>query len=42
MNDIKVLDDKTEITIECDPGTFKSDYIKQLKEIGFNRISLGI
>jgi oxygen-independent coproporphyrinogen-3 oxidase len=36
------LDESTEISIECDPGTFSSDYLKSLKSLGFNRISLGI
>jgi oxygen-independent coproporphyrinogen-3 oxidase len=31
-----------EITIEMDPGTFTFQYLQSIKEIGFNRISLGV
>lgn len=31
-----------EITIEMDPGTFNLDYLTSIKELGFNRISLGV
>lgn len=36
------ITDQTEISIECDPNTFDHQYIKSLKALGFNRISLGI
>lgn len=31
----------SEITIECNPGTLSLNYLKDLKTLGFNRISLG-
>ena len=31
-----------EITIEMDPGTFSIDKLRQLRDCGFNRISLGV
>lgn len=34
-------DNNTEITIEVNPDSVNLDYLKQLKEIGFNRISIG-
>uniref|UniRef100_A0A7S4JB43 Radical S-adenosyl methionine domain-containing protein 1, mitochondrial n=2 Tax=Odontella aurita TaxID=265563 RepID=A0A7S4JB43_9STRA len=37
-----VLADDAEITIEMDPGTFDLTKLRSLKEIGFNRISLGV
>lgn len=33
---------KIELSIEMDPGTFTLDYIQALKDLGFNRISLGV
>ena len=33
--------DEAEITIEMDPGTFDKHYLQSVKDIGFNRISLG-
>lgn len=36
------LDDRAEVTIEMDPGTFSQDYVIELKKMGFNRISLGV
>ena len=35
-------DTTIEITIEMDPGTFTIHYLRSIKEIGFNRISLGV
>ena len=35
-------DTTIEITIEMDPGTFTTHYLRSIKEIGFNRISLGV
>jgi oxygen-independent coproporphyrinogen-3 oxidase len=34
--------DNCEITIEMDPGTFSEEKLQKIKEIGFNRISLGV
>jgi len=31
-----------EITIEMDPGTFDETYLESIKQMGFNRISLGV
>jgi len=31
-----------EITIECNPGTVTYDKLKEIKEAGFNRISIGV
>ncbi|OGI02917.1 MAG: hypothetical protein A2Y25_09900 [Candidatus Melainabacteria bacterium GWF2_37_15] len=31
-----------EITIEVNPGTVDGEYLKKLKEIGFNRLSIGV
>lgn len=31
-----------EITIEANPGTVDEDYLRNLREIGFNRLSLGV
>ncbi|KAL9182198.1 hypothetical protein ACHAXT_012850 [Thalassiosira profunda] len=36
------LMDDAEISIEMDPGTFDFDYLFAVKEMGFNRISLGV
>lgn len=36
------LTSNAEITIEANPGTFEPKYLKSLRSIGFNRISLGI
>ena len=35
-------EEHTEVTIEMDPGTFDMSYLKGVKEMGFNRISLGV
>lgn len=37
-----LLDEDAEVTIEMDPGTFDLDKLKAVKEMGFNRISLGV
>ena len=37
-----LLDTLTEITMEMDPGTFSLEKLKALKELGVNRISLGV
>ena len=34
--------DGIEITIEMDPGTFSEDKLRELRDAGFNRISLGV
>ena len=36
------LDDNAEITMEMDPGTFDLKHAEELRQIGFNRISLGV
>ncbi|KAL7555007.1 hypothetical protein ACHAWF_018680 [Thalassiosira exigua] len=36
------LEDDAEVTIEMDPGTFDRPYLKSVKDMGFNRISLGV
>lgn len=36
------LDDEAEVTIEMDPGTFTKEHLVSLKQIGINRISLGV
>lgn len=36
------IDEKCEITIETNPDDCENDYIKGLKDLGFNRISIGI
>jgi putative oxygen-independent coproporphyrinogen III oxidase len=36
-----LLEPNAEVSIEMDPGTFDLSYVQSLKELGFNRISLG-
>ena len=36
------LDNAAEITIEANPGTVDENYLRNLREIGFNRLSLGV
>jgi oxygen-independent coproporphyrinogen-3 oxidase len=36
------IDTEVEITIECNPEDINSDYVRNLYELGINRISLGI
>lgn len=36
------FDEKAEIAMECNPAYLNKDYINQLAQLGFNRISLGI
>lgn len=36
------LEADAEVTIEMDPGTFTVEQLQELKQIGFNRISLGV
>jgi putative oxygen-independent coproporphyrinogen III oxidase len=37
-----VLEPNAEVSIEMDPGTFSTEKLKALKELGINRISLGV
>jgi len=37
-----LLEEDAEMTIEMDPGTFTVEHLQALKQIGFNRISLGV
>ena len=37
-----VDESNVEITIEMDPGTFDETYLESIKQMGFNRISLGV
>jgi len=36
------IDGAAEITIEANPGTVDENYLRNLREIGFNRLSLGV
>lgn len=36
------VDDNAEITIEANPGTVDATYLRGLKSLGFNRLSLGV
>lgn len=36
------ITNETEITMECDPGTFSLQYLQGIKKLGINRISLGV
>ena len=36
------IDDNAEITIEINPGTVNKNYLRDLKNIGFNRLSIGV
>ncbi len=36
------IDSAAEITIETNPGTVDENYLKNLRELGFNRLSLGV
>ena len=36
------ISNAAEITIEANPGTVDENYLKNLREIGFNRLSLGV
>lgn len=38
----ELADEAVEITIEMDPGTFSLDKLRAIKELGFNRVSLGV
>ncbi len=36
------IDENAEITIECNPGTLTLEKLKTMKEIGINRLSIGL
>ena len=36
------VDERAEITIEANPGTVDKNYLRGLKDLGFNRLSLGV
>jgi len=36
------VDDNAEVTIEANPGTVDATYLRGLKDLGFNRLSLGV
>ena len=36
------LNEKCEVTIEMDPGTFDKEKIRQYRDLGINRISMGV
>lgn len=37
-----IIDDNCEITIECNPGTLTKNKLKEYKECGINRLSIGL
>lgn len=41
QNNYELIDD-CEITMECNPGTLTEDKVKNIKESGINRISMGV
>lgn len=42
INNCTPLNERTEVTIEANPGTADIAYLKALKQIGINRISIGV
>ena len=36
------VDERAEVTIEANPGTVEKEYLRGLKSLGFNRLSLGV
>ena len=42
LRDNFCISDNAEITTECNPATADGEYFKELKALGFNRISLGV
>jgi coproporphyrinogen III oxidase-like Fe-S oxidoreductase len=36
------IDNDCEVTIEMDPGTFDKDKIRQYRDLGINRMSMGV
>jgi len=41
IDDLSVINDPCEISIEANPGTISEDYLRALRSLGFNRISIG-
>lgn len=42
LSDVFNFNENTEVTIECNPGTLTQEKLKIYKEIGINRISIGV
>lgn len=42
VKDCFIIDDKTEITIECNPNSFSLEKAKEYKSCGINRLSFGL
>ena len=42
VHDTFRIDDGAECTVECNPGTVGPDYLTALRNLGFNRASLGV
>ncbi len=42
INEFFDFSDHAEISLEANPGTVSLDYLKRIREIGFNRISFGL
>lgn len=42
LNAICKISENCEVTMEIDPGTFSLEYLRQIKSLGINRLSMGI